>query len=264
MNQKRPAIPKPASVSAPIDDSGEDAGSSALESERGSSGNGSAMDIDPASTPPVDLHRKSDLDGPPKVRAGRKSSEETPVSPLTQAPPRAPPKVPLQDTGPSHLNLGNLKSVEPLAPSGAGLKDLADISTTLPFESQPSYEPIVPIAPTNLDLPRPPKAPNPPEPLNTASWHIYCTTMQPYMNEWSTFNKRMLAHFNARQDEVDTLGSSWIGGRGVEGYAKYMRGVEEDFRVRAHWEVSWEKHRECMRTLGIVREKAIKGGLSVA
>jgi hypothetical protein len=42
------------------------------------------------------------------------------------------------------------------------------------------------------------------------------------------------------------------------GYGKYMRGVEEDFRVRAHWDVSWEKHRECLRGLGKVRERLLK------
>ena len=264
MNQKKPTVPKPASVSAAIDDSGEDAGSSAVESERGSSVNGSAMDIDPTLTPPSEPHRKPDLAGPPKSKPGRKFSNETPPSPFSHALPKAPLKTTLQDTGASHLNLGSLKNVEPLAPSGAGLKNLTDINTTLPFESRPSDEPIVSITPSKLDLPRPPKAPHPPEPLNSASWHIYCTSMQPYMNEWATFNKRMLAHFNARQEEVGGLGSNWIPGRGGEGYAKYMRGVEEDFRVRAHWEVSWEKHRECMHTLGSHREKAIRGGLSVS
>lgn len=41
------------------------------------------------------------------------------------------------------------------------------------------------------------------------------------------------------------------------GYKKYMQGVEEDVRVREHWDVSWERHRECVKGLGLMRERVL-------
>lgn len=86
--------------------------------------------------------------------------------------------------------------------------------------------------------------------------------MRSYMTGWNVFNAQMLAHFNERQASSESASAAdWINavGAGTEkwGYGKYMQGVEEDFTVRTHWDVSWEKHRECMRALGGVRERLL-------
>ena len=112
------------------------------------------------------------------------------------------------------------------------------------------------------------------------------TDMAAYMNEWNKFNRTMLSHFNARQNFVDTvLSPNWMNARGDSGrlniggsldstagdndedsddekcvtrsgrfgFGAYVRGMEEDFVVRQHWEVAWERHRKCILELGRLR-----------
>ena len=263
VNQKRPVVPKPASVSVPIDDAEEEeeeeiaykTTGNVLESEASQvSSSGSSMDIDPALTPP---NPESQRDGivNPEVN-NLPGSAGLPTTPHKGENPKS-------DTDSPHLNLGNLQKVAPLAPNDSGLKDLNDLSTALPFESRPSNQPTKPFTPRRLELPSPPKAPSVPEKLTQSAWEYYIAHMRAYMLEWNTFSTQMLAHFLSRQAEVEAkLGHDWISSIGDDGYARYMRGVEEDFRVREHWDVSWEKHRECMRALGTVRMKAAKGKLS--
>lgn len=255
---KRPPVSKAASVSATIDDT-EDAEDVELASVTESlssktsgdiDGNGSAMDIDPAVTPVADEQGK--------VTEGNK-------------PPPIPPK--LSQDGyavkqESHMNLGDLRDVAPFAPSKEGLKNLADLSATLPFESRPSNINVTEsaLSPQLLKLPAPPKRIPVPETLTQTSWERYIAQMRAYMFEWNTYNTKMLAHFNERQASVETtLKPEWMSATGDGtnkwGFLAYMQGVEEDFRVRSHWDVSWEKHRECMRGLGSVRERLRGGGI---
>lgn len=255
---KRPPVSKAASVSATIDDT-EDAEDVELASVSESlssktsgdiDGNGSAMDIDPAVTPVADEQGE--------VTEGNK-------------PPPIPPK--LSQDGyavkqESHMNLGDLRDVAPFAPSKEGLKNLADLSATLPFESRPSNINVTEsaLSPQLLKLPAPPKRIPVPETLTQTSWERYIAQMRAYMFEWNTYNTKMLAHFNERQASVETtLKPEWMSatgdGTGKWGFLAYMQGVEEDFRVRSHWDVSWEKHRECMRGLGSVRERLRGGGI---
>ena len=258
---KRQTVPKPASVSATVDDAGDEevfsnGPESVIESEV-SSGNGSAMDIDPTSTPPTAFGPRTRSDADPVVH-------EDPIQNIIRSsvPPQANEKN-TTDTGSSHLNLNDLKNTAPFAPSNSGLKDLHDLNSTLPFESGPSAIPGQSTTARQLALPNPPKAPFIPETLTQSSWDYYMAYMRAYMVEWSVFNTKMVSHFSSRQLEVETkLGKDWMSSVGGEGYARYMRGVDEDFRVRAHWEVGWEKHRECMRSLGKVREKAVRGQFS--
>ncbi|MCJ1257039.1 hypothetical protein MMC24_004864 [Lignoscripta atroalba] len=258
-SNKRPMAPKAASVSATIDDTGEEVASSGTESTVEShnslrSHSGSAMDIDPDLTP-----------------SSTQQQQPTPEKPTHSAPDQPGPAAPPNSNGRLHddtdsppLNLGNLKNVAPLAPSSSGLKDLDDLSTTLPFESRPAIVPTQVPAPQRLPLPNPPKAPPVPERLTQVAWDRYTAYMRTYMAEWNAYNSRMLAHFNERQVEVNNKsGGDWITAVGGEGYGRYMRGVEEDFRVREHWDVSWEKHRQCMLGLGEVRAKAVSGKVSV-
>ncbi|PGH28116.1 hypothetical protein AJ80_00006 [Polytolypa hystricis UAMH7299] len=128
--------------------------------------------------------------------------------------------------------------------------------------------------------------------MTPAAWERYIAEMSAYIYEWNRFNHTMLAHFNARQTTVETgLSPRWmsavgdtgrlnidngtasfdsasnnkddeqlVAGTTKGGFNAYLRGVEEDFVVRKHWEVAWEKHRECILTLGRVREWIRNGG----
>ena len=264
--KKRAAGSKPASIRATVDDSGDDGVDNDTVSNGESSGShtsveGNAMDIDTSFTAP-----SNGL--PPVAHAPDPNRTET----TSRQPPGHVPgySVPLDSSGPkvagqdvSDLNLGNLKKVAPFVSGEDGLKDLGDLSSTLPFESRPAAS-TSSLAPRRLELPNPPKAPEVPEKLTQNAWERYVALMSAYMFEWNGYNRKMLGHFNDRQRDVEEgLLPKWMsaigeGGGDKGGYGKLMQGVEEDFRVRAHWDVSWEKHRECLRGLGQVREKLLK------
>lgn len=130
-------------------------------------------------------------------------------------------------------------------------------------------------------------------------WKYYVSAMGTYMHEWNAFNRRMLSHFNSRQYAIETgLAPGWIsavgdttklrvngagddgdddksetqdeadinesddslipGGKG--GFSAYLRGIEEDVKVRKHWDVACEMHRECILDLGRAREWIRNGG----
>lgn len=253
-NYKRPSVSKAASVSATIDDTEDAELASVTESlSSKTSGevdsNGSAMDIDPAVTPVVDEQVEVTEGNKPPLKPPKLSQDKDAVK---------------QE---SRMNLGDLRDVAPFAPGKEGLKNLADLSATLPFESRPSNINVTEsaLSPQLLKLPAPPKRIPVPETLTQTSWERYIAQMRAYMFEWNTFNTKMLAHFNERQASVETtLKPEWMSaiGDGTDkwGFLAYMQGVEEDVRVRAHWDVSWEKHRECMRGLGSVRER-LRGGI---
>ncbi|KAL8673651.1 MAG: hypothetical protein Q9168_001957 [Polycauliona sp. 1 TL-2023] len=253
---KRPAVPKPASVAPAVDITDKEAASSALGS--GSSqdfGNGTPMDLDPGNSPPNGADAASIGRASNHVDV-RDSTPRPPIPPRATVPPRKPTP---QD---SQLGLGDFKNVAPFAPNQEGIKNLDDLGTALPFESQASRQPTKPPSPQRLALPQPPKPPEAPQVLTQSSWEHYIAAMRSYMAAWNAFNTQMLAHFNERQASNESASAGdWISAVGVGtekwGYAKYMQGVEEDFTVRAHWEVSWEKHRECMRALGVVRERLL-------
>ena len=213
------------------------------------------MDLDTGNSPPNGV----DASGTQRASNHVDVVDNTPRPPI---PPRAtvpPRKAPPPD---KHLNLGDLQNVAPFAPNQEGIKNLDDLSTTLPFESKASGQAMKGPSPRELDLPQPPKPPNAPVLLTQPSWEQYIAGMRSYMTAWNVYNRQMLAHFNERQANSDPASAAdWLNAVGVGtekwGYGKYMQGVEEDFRVRAHWEVSWERHRECMRELGEVRERLL-------
>ncbi|KAL8927807.1 MAG: hypothetical protein Q9208_002223 [Pyrenodesmia sp. 3 TL-2023] len=259
---KRPAIPKPAKVVPAVGDTGDEASSSNAESLNSSrsSGAGSAMDLDTNSTPP--------FIGKPASSGSHVASDLTVTNSVA---PRKP--VPAAVTGPGEgqardgdkLNLGNFKGVAPFAPNQQGIQDLNDLTTALPFQSRPSTKSPSASAPQPLQLPSPPKAPAAPEQLTTQAWERYGLAMRAYMKEWNAYNRKMLNHFNERLATTETMSlkPEWMTAVGDGGYQKYMRGVEDDFRVREHWDVSWDRHRECMKTLGAVREKLLGSSTEV-
>lgn len=257
---------------------------------------GSPMDIDMA-TPPItkpapagvasaDPHAADFLRDSPNARAENATREDATgtmagakdtAEASSTSPPSRPvrPGVTVEDMPSfSELDLGSLKNVEPLAPSAQGPMDMKDLQSTLPFTSQAAAVP--PISggggdyyePRILELPAPPKAPAAPSSVGQSSWESYVASTRAYMYEWSQFVDRMLAHFNERQREAkEGLSPNWLGllAEGPRGgYGRYMQGVEEDFRVREHWAVAWEKHRDLMRAFGHVRAMAIEQDLQAA
>ncbi|MCJ1388879.1 hypothetical protein MMC18_001730 [Xylographa bjoerkii] len=255
---KRPTVPKPANVTSVTD--GDDEGdasneaSSAIGSEADHTNGDSPMDLDPATTPPP-------LQPPQSPLTSRSGTYTDPIAHIIRSaiPPDLSTNNAGTETNAAYLNLSDLKKAAPFAPSQDGLKDLDDLKTTLPFPSSASAIPGQSSAPQQLLLPNPPKAPAVPDHVNQSTWEPYIAYIRAYMAEWSHFNTKMINHFSTRQEEVEAkLGNDWMSSVGEQGYAKYMKGVEEDFRVREHWDVSWEKHRECMRGLGRTRELAVK------
>ncbi|EEH20146.1 hypothetical protein PABG_02405 [Paracoccidioides brasiliensis Pb03] len=49
-------------------------------------------------------------------------------------------------------------------------------------------------------------------------------------------------------------------GSGLGGFNAYFRGVKEDFVVRQHWEIAWERHLECLEALDATRRFMRSGG----
>ena len=259
--QKRPIVPKPAAVTATIIDGKEEVEdtNSAVEIEGSpSSGDGSAMDIDLEPTPPGN---QRDHQGPRRQSAvGTENSHAS--QQVHTSIPNTTNEMPNLDEESPHLNLNGLKDTVPLVSNKSGLTDLDDLSNTLPFESRSSSHPVESLAPQRLALPNPPKAPSVPHSVTQESWNFYVARMKSYTVEWNTFNRKMLAHFQTRQQDFENkLGKNWVSAIGEDGYARYMQGIEEDIRVREHWNISWEKHRACMKELGAVRKNVLVGKL---
>ncbi|KAL8783828.1 MAG: hypothetical protein Q9213_004374 [Squamulea squamosa] len=260
---KRAAVPKPASVAPAVsDDANDETNSGTQESESSqSSGNGTPMDLDTGSSPSgADVANSERASNPVD---GKDTTPRPPIPPRATVPPQKP------TPRDSHLGLSDLKNVAPFAPNQEGIKNLNDLNTSLPFESKASSQPTKPPSPKKLALPQPPKPPIAPEKLTQSSWEHYIAAMRAYMTAWNLYNAQILAHFNERQASQESVFKpEWMSaiGEGTEkwGYGKYMQGVEEDFQVREHWDVSCERHRDCMKALGTVREKLLGTAIRVA
>ena len=160
-----------------------------------------------------------------------------------------------------HLNMKDLQSTAPFTPSNnSGLGDLNDLGATLPFDSQAaSTLPPEGINMHKLQLPHPPKAPSVPNisALRSQDWEHYLLFIKGYMAEWNMFSAKMLKHFNARQWAVENdLPKGWLEAVGEGGLSNYLCWLEEDTRVRQHWEVSIEKHTKAMKDFQSVKKVA--------
>ncbi|RAL16755.1 DnaJ domain protein [Aspergillus homomorphus CBS 101889] len=197
-----------------------------------------------------------------------------------------------------NFNLEDLSKTVPLTQNtNGGIEDLQDIHVTLPFESRADFPKTTTrdARPRRLNLPRPPKRPNVPEmiPLSAgsrqlgvprAAWERYVAEMTVYMSEWNAFNRRMIQHFSARQDAIETgMSPNWIGaigdaaqvkldpedpgngdamvaGSAKGGYNAYKLALDQDLEVEKHWEVARELHRDCISKLGELREWIMADG----
>lgn len=257
-------------------------------------GNGSGS----ASYPDLNTHVARDIPAATKKSQPSTRTESSTLNPEARTP---------------LFDLDNLRNTAPFTSTNSGgIENLEDVHATLPFESrakQPSTTKRD-VRPRDLKLPNPPKRPKAPQPataypgtqqliLPRDKWNWYVSMMSTYMHEWNTFNRRMLLHFNTRQDAIETgLAPGWISAVGDStrlklngtdedgdgdkseiredtetnesddslvpggkgGFSAYLRGIEEDIQVRKHWEVACEMHRECILDLGRLREWIRNGG----
>ncbi|KAJ5756478.1 Heat shock protein DnaJ [Penicillium manginii] len=232
------------------------------------SGHGSASGSANASYP--------DLNGNATGNAST-ASKETAIPHTVNGASKAETRTPL-------FNLDNLRNTAPFTSTNSGgIENLEDVFATLPFESKARQQTTTKedIRPRTLDLPNPPKRPRAPEliPLQPGSqqlvlsrdkWNYYVSTMGSYMHDWNIFSRRMLLHFNTRQDAIETgLAPGWISAVGdtarlrmngadgdatpeksrshteideadiddlvpdrrTGGYSAYLRGIEEDVQI---------------------------------
>ncbi|OGM46763.1 DnaJ domain protein [Aspergillus bombycis] len=267
------------------------------DSARAGEEDGEAMDLDDDS-PAKDTTVESDKAAKSKV-----------APPPKPTPPSSDNVGKEEDTKPTsrHFDLKNLGKTAPfISTTDGGIEDLQDIHSSLPFESRakPQRTTVRDVRPRELICPNPPKRPQPPQPVQISAgsqqlglprkaWDRYVAEMKTYMREWNHFNRRMLHHFNARQEAIETgMAANWIsavgdstrlkingqdedpddrGGDGNDsddeivsggkaGYSAYLRGLDEDAKVLKHWEVAREMHRECILKLGQTREWILNGG----
>ncbi|KAJ5725215.1 Heat shock protein DnaJ N-terminal [Penicillium malachiteum] len=282
--------PQPASVASEAEEANETVNVSDME----------AMDID----------EEIPLPSMPDQPAAEESQEKKPSQPDSPVQPaQTENNASNVEPGAPLFDLDNILKTAPFTTTNnGGIENLDDVHATLPFESRAKKQTTTErdIRPRDLNLPNPPKRPKAPkriqmglyrEVLPEDKWKHYLSHMASYIHEWNSFNRRMLLHFNTRQEAMQTgLHPNWMSGVGDSsrlkidgddegenhdpnssdadeylipqsrkgGFSAYLRGIEEDIQVRKHWDVACEMHRECIMELGRLREWIRGGGQLVA
>jgi hypothetical protein len=162
------------------------------------------------------------------------------------------------------VNLDDLSQTEPFAATNEGLRNLADLSSTLPFNSKAApHPPTHPLKPQKLELPKIPRVPEPPIKLTKAHWHDHTQRFSSYLLAWHIFNKTMLDHFLKREQEVEVLrhsGTDWLTASGDPvvgpgGFGGYAKALKEDERVREAWNLGCDQHLEAVKSFEQLRER---------
>ncbi|KAL6715160.1 hypothetical protein ACLMJK_007424 [Lecanora helva] len=215
-----------------------------------------AMDIDQPTPPKDNVANQTNGDFVPSKQSNGSAK-----------PPRRVPTLPPRKNGYTQghadtqkLDLGDLKSVFPLAPSNEGLGNMSDIATNLPFESRPSpAKPDTEESSQKLDLPNPPVCPRAPKSLTANSCDRFCRQVQSYMEEWNNFTVKMASLLAERRTFTrDNSGFTLLD---IEdhGYDEYMRSLDKSRRTRVHFEVAAENHYQTMQNLGGWRQEMKRG-----
>ncbi|KXL42608.1 hypothetical protein M433DRAFT_150002 [Acidomyces richmondensis BFW] len=184
-----------------------------------------------------------------------------------------------------NVNLDDLANVPPFKKStpetgdGSGLKDFADLNSSLPFPSAASkIPPTQTFKPEKLQIPSIPKPPSLPQRLTKESWNVYARNFGSYLIAYHNFNNTMLRHFVTREEHVQKHylagGMSWLEASGdlasaqpgqPRGFGSYMQGVREDEQAREAWNLGCERHQEAVIGFEKMRERlrniSLKGGL---
>lgn len=265
--RKRPRTrpPRAPNFQPSVDDAEDDptASSATGESVESSKANSDAdaMDVDNPTPPPAKT-------GPQPTNGGYAPAAQPDVFNTTprQAPvlpPRSPSVQPrTNDHGQpekkaSHLNLGDMKNVYPLAPSNEGLGNMSEMGTTLPQSSHASSTRY----PTESSLqrmkfPNPPLCPSHPHNLTQHSWDHYCLSLRRYVDEWTKFNDQMAEILKSITRQ--SLKCDWSDPEG-NGYDRHMTMLREHRRARAHLEVACEDNEKCMRSFGDAMDEKVRG-----
>ena len=321
------SVPKPASVASEVDEATKTVNGDEPASVPTQPGpaEAEAMDIDDElPTTPIKTEPESPIKngGYPDLSSNTTQEASAPEPSSAPAPAPPPPPPPQQTQPPSQpqpqngvpkeearaplFNLDNLRNTAPFTnTTSGGIENLADVHDTLPFESRAKQQTTTQrdIRPRELNLPNPPKRPWAPKLVSMGpttqvlpidKWRHYTSAMSAYIHEWNLFNRRMLLHFNTRQEAIETgLSPNWMSAVGDTtrlkingdddenndqepnesdleeylvpgskkgGFSAYFRGIEEDIQVRKHWDVACELHRECILELGRLREWIRNGG----
>ncbi|OCL04737.1 hypothetical protein AOQ84DRAFT_111508 [Glonium stellatum] len=264
--RKPSATPKQASVSDAADEPSLSNGKfqASAESLSSESQDSSAMDID-TDLPPAPNGRAK---GPASTREARTASSSPQKAEWKDDSQKQSDTAPSSATdpfGPGLESLFELKNVEPIKQSSnGGLRDLNNLSSTLPFESRTSAShPFKPSAPQNLNLPLVPKPPDEPSRLTKQTFARYMHAMQAYMVMWHGFNSTLVSHFAEREKWCACLDAKWLTSLGEPtnkpGFDSYLRSLQEDEKVRTHWNIACEKHRTAVEACARVREKGLRG-----
>ncbi|KAF2812462.1 uncharacterized protein BDZ99DRAFT_496872 [Mytilinidion resinicola] len=261
-SRKGPTVPKAATVTDATDEPTLNGTSYARPQSISSDESSNAMEID-SETPPIPNGKR---------RAPVREARTVPASPhradwKDDAPKQATtaPTSATEPQGPGLDGLAGLKNVAPFVPTtNGGLRDLNDLSSSLPFHSAPSAaHPLKPSTVDNFGLPTLPKAPEEPVPLTKQSFALYMQRMYTYISGFNKFNNDMLNHFRGRQESLQNLHPAWLTAVGEPtgklGFDSYMLGLKEDERIRLHWNVGTEKHQRNMEICQQIRLKAARG-----
>lgn len=256
----------------------EDAGSATGydREENATSKNGDAMDIDEEPQVNGNVQEETEwvrnVSQQPQRADWREQASTGPTSPASASSTSA--------TDP--MNLNGLDKVAPFGMDpgtpGDGLRNLNDLGTGLPVSSAPSSShPLKPTTPRNFELPLMPKAPDPPTGrLTVSTWNNYVTGFAKYMRAWFEVQKQMQSHFEVRRKELNNMMinatskpggmDGWLGRAGERkdeiGLATYLRTLQEDERVREHWNVVCDAHREAVEAFSGVKDRILQNGLA--
>ncbi|KAI0014342.1 hypothetical protein F4779DRAFT_6531 [Xylariaceae sp. FL0662B] len=175
-----------------------------------------------------------------------------------------------EDTEEFRTTFSDFKKVEPFAdPTPTGLKDFADLKSTLPFQSRPSEQ--IPVDTEHITrplvFPTPPVAPRLPPTVavagirpNNAQFHKYAQDFYQYMDKWEAFNSKILLHFTTRQENFKSrrqhCGSAWLNiSLGDDAARSYLAELEQDQAVRKQWADAFQDHQAKVREFIAFRDQ---------
>jgi len=204
---------------------------------------------------------------------GRQSVQDGYLPPPSMPPPPRMPSAPSRRS--SNIALGDFKHVAPFSTeSTGGIRNLNDLSSSLPFQSQPSSaHPSRPMS-LRIELPKPPRAPPPPSTLTKASWNYHLLQMMTYMTAWNQFYAQMVGRFQDRAVQLAEMEKGpaggmvegWLGAVGeteaLGGWETYVKAMKDDERLRAHLTVACEHHKEAVERHGRLRNQILRGGMA--
>ena len=241
---------------------------------------GDAMDIDP---PPVERRPSAPANAQPS--GGPRAVFVEPHRPEWRSQPdSADQNAPNQNgTEPeaSNFNMSNLKNQPPLnLNTSGGIGNLNDLGSNLPFQSQPSsaHPGKSPLSPpsSRADLPKAPQAPLAPAKLSRDEWMHYLERMKEYVSKWNRFNAGMVSAFQSRAQQAIDMERGHAGGAvdgwlaaigetsNLKGWDSHVKSLQEDERLRMHWNAACDGHRSVILQHGRLREKVMSEGLSVS